>query len=259
VSASDDRAVPTVLPTARAALSGGLAGAASVVVFTAVHYWLISDIWNTLLPMTAAGALCGVAVAWSYVRLFGTHPSLMSWAGYNALYVALLVLLGLVSVLVFEPIVSAAELLEIGGAPPPELFRSAMPLTVGFVVLAALGIGRAWGRSVLDYVAVLLACTTVVVLLGINLSILGLVRFTSGSLPLLGMTYALVVVLNAVFAAVFAMLERSWLVRAAAPSRAEPSRVLRRWGRLTRQAALSPPAAGARQAGGTRPPTCSSE
>jgi hypothetical protein len=202
------------LPAGRAVLSGAVAGAASVVVFTAVHEWLISDIWNTLIAMMGAGVLCGVTVAWSYARMFGRRLSMASWAGYNALYVGLLVLLGLVSVLVFEPIVSAAELLEIGGAPPPELFRSAMPLTVLFILFSAAGIGRFWGRSVLDYVSVLLACATVVVLLGINLSILGLVRFTSGSLPLLGMTYALVVVLNVVFAAVFAALERRALLGA---------------------------------------------
>jgi hypothetical protein len=118
------------------------------------------------------------------------------------------VLLGLESVLVFVPTVSAAELLEIGGSPSTELFRSAMPLTVLFILLSAAGISRLWGRSVLDYVSGLLACTTVVVLLGFNLSILGLVRFTSGSVPLLGMTYGLVVVLNVVFAAVFLALER---------------------------------------------------
>jgi hypothetical protein len=225
VRPAEDRLPHGGLSAARAVLSGALAGAVSVVVFTAVHDWLISDIWSTLLPMMAAGALCGVTVAWSYARLFGQRLSMASWVGYNALYVGLLALLGLVSVLVFEPIVTAAELLEIGGAPPPELFRSATPLTVAFVLLSAAGIGRLWGRSALDHLSVLLACTTVVVLLGLNLSILGLVRFTSGSLPLLGMTYGLVVVLNAVFAAVFAALERRALlgVPAAPVSRVEPS------------------------------------
>jgi hypothetical protein len=199
---------PGRLSHARAMLSGAVAGAASVVVFTVIHDWLISDIWNTLVPMMVAGALCGFMVAWSYARLFERRLSMASWVGYNALYVGLLVLLGLVSVLVFEPIVTAAELLEIGGGPPPELFRDAMPLTVLFILLSAAGIGRLWGRSVLDYVSVLLACTTVVALLGINLSVLGLVRFTSGSLPLLGMTYGLVAVLNVVFAGVFLALER---------------------------------------------------
>jgi hypothetical protein len=203
-----------VLSSGRAVLSGAVAGAVSVVVFTAVHQWLISDIWNTLVPMAAAGALCGVMVAWSYARLFGRRLSTASWVGYNALYVGLLALLGLVSVLVFEPIVTAAELLEIGGAPPQELIRGAMPLTVVFVLLSALGIGRLWGRSLLDYLSILLACATVVVLLGINLSILGLVRFTSGSVALLGMTYGLVVVLNTVFAAAFLGLERKTFFRA---------------------------------------------
>jgi hypothetical protein len=214
VSPAEEGAARRTLPAGRAVLSGALAGAASVVVFTAVHQWLISDIWNTLLPMAVAGAACGMTVAWSYARLFGRRLSLATWVGYNALYVGLLVLLGLVSVIVFEPIVTAAELLEIGGAPPPELFRGAMPLTVIFVLVSALGIGRLWGSSLLDYLSVLLACTTVVVLLGINLSILGLVRFTSGSLPLLAMTYGLVFVLNAVFAAAFLGLERRAFFRA---------------------------------------------
>jgi hypothetical protein len=204
----EDRLQRPALSTGRAVLSGVVAGAVSVVVFTAVHDWLISDIWNTLLPMIVAGVLCGATVAWSYARLFGRRPATASWLGYNGLYVGLLVLLGLVSVIVYEPVVSAAELLEIGGAPPPELFRAATPLTVAFVLLSTAGIGLLWGRSLLDHVSVLLACTVVVVLLGLNVSILGLVRFTSGSLPLLGLTYALVVVLNAVFAAAFLGLER---------------------------------------------------
>jgi hypothetical protein len=115
---------------------------------------------------------------------------------------------------VWEPVATAAAFLGVAAAPPPELIRGAMPLTVVFVLLSALGIGRLWGRSLLDYLSVLLACATVVVLLGINLSILGLVRFTSGSLPLLGMTYGLVVVLNAVFAAAFLGLERETFFRA---------------------------------------------
>ena len=45
-------------------------------------------------------------------------------------------------------------------------------------------------------------------MLGINLSILGLVELSGGSLPLLGMTYALVLVLDLVFVAVFLVLER---------------------------------------------------
>lgn len=238
------------LSARRAAGSGALAAAVSVLVFTAVHHWLISDIWYSLLPMTVAGLICGAAVAWSYARLFGRRLSLASWVGYNMLWVGLLVGIGLVSVLVFEPVVSAAEILATGEAPPPELLRSAAPLTLAFIVLAAAGVGLAWGRSLLDHLSVLLTSTALLVLLGINLSILGLVSFTSGTLPLLAMNYGLVVLLNAVFALLFATLHWRALsrtrVRSAGAGHGGPSTVSPR-GRVTiRPASASATGAGDR-------------
>jgi hypothetical protein len=76
------------LSTQRALLSGGLAGAAPVVEFTAVHHLLISDIWYALGPMVIAGAVCGVGVTWSYRRLF-RMPSAAGWLMYNLAFVPL--------------------------------------------------------------------------------------------------------------------------------------------------------------------------
>lgn len=53
----------------RYAVSGVVAGGVSTVVFTIIHDIFISDIWFSLIPMLAAGALCWLCVAWSYALL----------------------------------------------------------------------------------------------------------------------------------------------------------------------------------------------
>jgi hypothetical protein len=45
----------------KAALSGAIEGAFSALVFTAVHEWVISDIWNTLPLMLMPGRHAGRA------------------------------------------------------------------------------------------------------------------------------------------------------------------------------------------------------
>jgi Mg2+/citrate symporter len=62
--------MPTAAQNGRFLLSGVIAGAASTLVFTAIHHLFISNIWFSLLPMLIAGALCGLCLAWSYGRLF---------------------------------------------------------------------------------------------------------------------------------------------------------------------------------------------
>jgi uncharacterized protein (DUF58 family) len=114
-------------PLGRLLRSGAAAGAVSAFAFTALHHLLISNIWFSLMPMLAAGALSGLCLAWSWGLLFAT-PTVAGWWLYNAVWVALLVLLGAASFVVYEPVTTVAAVMATGGAPPPELLRQAMPL-----------------------------------------------------------------------------------------------------------------------------------
>jgi hypothetical protein len=189
--------------------SGAIAGAVSSFTFTALHHLLISDIWFALIPMMAAGALCGLCLAWTYGLLF-ERPSAASWLWYNGVYVALFVLLGLVSIVVYEPITTVAAVLEANES-PRELFGEAMPLTVIFTLGSALLISLLWGRSLAKAGAVLLTCAVLVVLLGLNVSVLGLVYFPGDTLYRIAQLFALIVVLNVVFLGAFLFLERESL------------------------------------------------
>jgi hypothetical protein len=196
-------------PGTRAAsfpLSGALAGMGSTVVFAAIHHALISDIWFSLVPMLVAGALCGLCLAWSFGRLF-RPPSIASWLLYNLVYLSLFVFLGIASLIFLEPVATVTELI-VAEEVPHELIRQALPLTLGFTITAAALISFLWGRNPLDAVAVGLTCIVLVSLLGLNVSILGLVQFTSGSFYLVARLFALIVALNVVYLALFLLKER---------------------------------------------------
>jgi hypothetical protein len=183
----------------RLLLSGAIAGALSTVVFTAIHQILISDIWFALVPMVAAGILCGVSIAWSYGRLFRTR-AVGSWLLYNALYVLLFALLGIVSIVLYEPITTVPEVLATDDA-RNALLREAVPLTVFFILASTAAIWARWGRSLLDGLSVLLTCTSLFVLLGSNISVLGLVHLPTGAVPLVALFFGLLLALAAVYAA----------------------------------------------------------
>ena len=82
--------------------SGGIAGAVSSIGFALLHQIFISNIWFSIVPMLAAGALSGICLAWGYWIVI-ERPSVGSWIRYNGPFMIMLMLLGLASVLVFEP------------------------------------------------------------------------------------------------------------------------------------------------------------
>ena len=196
--------------------SGALAGAASVVIFALVHHVFISDIWYSLLMMTVAGSVCGLCVAWTYRLLFEVH-SASSFVRYNMLYVAMFVLLGAASVVVYEPVTTIAAMTE-ANEPPVELIRRAMPMTVVFTLGTAMLLNVFHGRTRRHFGAILLTCTVLVLLLGLNVSVIGFVEIPSGSLYLVAELLGLIVVINVAYVASFIVLERESLLggRAAA-------------------------------------------
>lgn len=196
--------------------SGAVAGAASAFVFAVVHDLFISDIWFSAAFMMAAGAACGLCLAWSYALLFEA-PTIGSWVRYNLLYVAMFVLLGGVSVLVYEPVTTMAAVLA-ASAPPDELFVQAMPLTLGFTVAMSLVMSLRYGRNGRHFAAVLVTCTLLVLLLGLNVSVIGLVYIPGGSAYLILELFGLILVLGLVYAVVFMALERKRLMQGKAPA-----------------------------------------
>ncbi|MGD8856555.1 MAG: hypothetical protein PVG33_09525 [Chloroflexota bacterium] len=199
------------------AISGAVAGVISALLFTVVHDIFISDIWSMLAIMLVAGALCGACLGWSYALLV-RRPSFRSWLAYNLLYDGMFMLLGLVSLLLFEPVTSMAALIAVNG-PPDALIGQAMPVTAIFTLVMAAAISLVYGFSWSRFGAALLTSTTLVLLLGLNVSVIGLVSIPRGSWYLVMEMFGLILLLNAVLVVVCAGLERKSLLPAAGEGR----------------------------------------
>jgi len=191
--------------------SGAIAGAISALSFTIIHYLFISDIWFSLPMMILAGALCGLCLGWTY-RLLFEAPTLGSWLGFNAIYVGMFGLLGLASVLIFEPVSTIPELMATNG-PPDQLIRQAMPMTVTFTLGMAALISLLYGRTWAKFAATLTTCIVLVALLGLNVSVIGLVSIPRSALYLVGELLGLILALNIVFSVVYVIMELKWFAQ----------------------------------------------
>ena len=194
-------------------LAGALAGVLTVIGFAVVHQLLISDIWFSFLPMAVAGAACGASLAWSYKLQFRS-ASLTTWWRFVALYTCLLLTLGGVSVLLFDPVVPMAVLIA-ANEPPSELIAQALPLTAAFIVVAAAIPSLLWGRSPKKVGSNLVTSTLLIILLGLNVSVLGLVDMSGGSPFVVIEFLALLVVIMLGYGLAFPLLARKGLFRAA--------------------------------------------
>ncbi|HUF40271.1 MAG TPA: hypothetical protein VMN57_17240 [Anaerolineales bacterium] len=190
----------------RTGVSGAAAGALSAAVFALIHDLFISDIWFSLIPMMIAGAVCGGCIGWTYGLLF-ERLSVRSWLGYNGLFVVMFGLLGLVSVLVFEPVTTIAALITDGG-PPTTLIDQALPMTIVFTLAMAGIFSLLFARTWRQAGSVLLTCVVLVALLGLNVSVIGLVSIPRTSFYLVGEMFGLILVLDVVYLLVFIAWER---------------------------------------------------
>jgi len=186
--------------------TGAVAGAFSALVFTAVHQVLISSIWNALVAMLVAGAACGASLAWSYALAVGSR-TVRSWVLYNTLYVLVLIALGLTSLVIFEPVTTIAELLK-SQEPPRALIGQALPITALFTAASAALLSVLYRPGWRGAWAILLTAVVIVLFLGLNISVLGLVSVPKASLYLIGELLALVITLAAVYAGTVVLLTR---------------------------------------------------
>ena len=159
--------------------------------------------------MLVAGALCGLCLGWSFGILF-TTPSRWNWILYNLVYVAMFGVLGGVSVAMFDPIKTVEILIEANES-PNELIRKALPLTIIFTVLSAAAVTLVFRRRWASLGPVLITTVVLVLTLGLNVSIIGLVALPSGSFYLVIELFALILALGIAFAVSFIALERNQL------------------------------------------------
>jgi hypothetical protein len=83
--------------------SGAIAGILSTLFFTIVHHFFIADIWFSFPVMAIAGAASGICIAWTFGLLF-QKLTLSGWIRFNLFFIAMFALLGILSVIIFEPV-----------------------------------------------------------------------------------------------------------------------------------------------------------
>ena len=186
-----------------------MAGALSAFVFCVIHQLIISSIWFAIGAMLVAGGVCGACLAWSYALTIKTQ-TVRSWFEYNALYVCTLVGLGITSLAMFEPVTTIPALLK-SNAPPRALIAQALPITALFTAGCAALLTVLYRPGWRGAGAIFVTTVLVVLFLGLNISILGLVFVPRALFYVLAEVLALIVSLALVYAGSMALIWRDSL------------------------------------------------
>lgn len=187
--------------------SGALAGAISASGFTALHQLLINPIWFALPAMLVAGAACGICLAWSYTLLVPT-ATIRTWLRYNLFYLVMFVALGLTSLAAFEPVTTITALLR-ANEPPRALIGHALPVSGLFTLATAALLSLVYRVSWRGAGGLLVTAAVLVVILGLNISILGLVEVPRAALGVLGEVVLLLVALGGIYSGAVVLLNRA--------------------------------------------------
>ena len=177
---------------------GALIGALTVLAFAAVHDIFIVDIWDNIRPMLIAGTVSGICLVWSYNKAVAKHSTLR-WLGYNGSYAALLIGLGIVSLVVLEPQFTMAELMLSDDA-LAQVIPPAVPLMIVACAVGTLLLWSLLGRKGSAFIPLLVTQVLLVLLVGHNLAILGVVEMSASLLYVAAEFVVLTVVLAAGFA-----------------------------------------------------------
>ncbi|MHA2503039.1 MAG: hypothetical protein ACXAE3_09225 [Candidatus Kariarchaeaceae archaeon] len=193
--------------TGNKAALGALAGVITCLLFLIYHQLTISNIWFSAVFMLIISALAGALLIVSYERLTDTY-SLKSWAAYTIYFTMGLTFLAILSVLIFNPVITSEVILNLGGAPPPELIQGAFPLTVVWMIIAGVLPPLVKSRS-LEGVGLTLGTSAALYLtLGLNLSILGKVEISPQHTYLVEKFIIMNIGLGLVFLIISALLYR---------------------------------------------------
>lgn len=150
--------------------AGAAAGVVATTVFTIAHHLFINPIWWAFPFMAVAGSLCGAVLAWCYTRLAQGR----SWAVFVGMFTLMFGVLALASSIVYEPIITMAELIESTGGNPIPIGES-MGLIVVFTFSWAGFLSVFYRRGWRGFAAALAATAILMLILGVNVSTMGLV------------------------------------------------------------------------------------
>lgn len=192
----------------RFAASGAGAGVISALGFTVLHQLLINPIWFALPAMLVAGAICGLCLAWSY-GLVVPASTRASWLRYNLLFLLMFIALGLTSLAAFEPITTIAALLQRPNEPPRELIGRALPVTGLFTLATVMLLGRLYRPGWRGAGALLVTTTVLVLVLGLNISILGLVQVPRAAMGVFAEVLALLLALVVIYVVGVLLMSRA--------------------------------------------------
>jgi len=188
------------------AFTGALSGFVSTFLFTVVHQIFISNIWFSFVFMAVAGILSGFLIAMGFGILFRSYTS-YSWFSYNSIYLVMFLLLALFSVIVFEPVTTMGELLQANG-PPDDLIRKAFPMTILFTIAFAVIISVLYAKKLLQVLMVVITCAELMLVLGLNVSVIGLVDIPRTGFHLIMELFGLILLILFMNAIIFRILER---------------------------------------------------
>lgn len=186
--------------------SGALSGFISTLIFTIVHHILISNIWFSFIFMAIAGIISGISIAVSFGFLLKSTPNI-NWWKYNLFYIIMFMLLALCSVIFFEPVITMSTILQSNG-PPDKLIRNAFPMTIIFTASFAVLLSIMYAKKIVQMVSILITSSILMLVLGLNVSIIGLVEIPSNSLYLIFELFLLIILIISIYAISFSILER---------------------------------------------------
>lgn len=185
---------------------GALAGAVAALVFTWVHQWMINPIWFAFPAMLAAGVACGASLAGTY-GIVTPRPSVRGWLEFNGWFLLMFVGLGVTSQAAFTPMTTIAELLR-AQRPPSDLIGRALPMTGVFVAGASALLAFRYRPGPAGVMAIVGTTALLVLLLGLNISILGFVSVPRSERFVLWEVFALLVTILGSFSLVVLALGR---------------------------------------------------
>jgi hypothetical protein len=167
---------------------------------------MINPIWFAFPAMLVAGVACGASLAATY-GIVAARPSARGWIEFNGWFLLMFVGLGVTSLAAFTPVTTIPELLR-AQKPPSDLIGRALPMTGAFVVGASALLALRYRPGAAGTLAIVGTTALLVLLLGLNISVLGFVSVSRGERVVLWEVFALLVTILGSFSVVVLALVR---------------------------------------------------